>query len=267
MKQMSTWRIIGSTAAYHWFPHGAGGKPARVPKDIDLLTPAKVASDSPTTCLVDAQWHSAAEYLISINRDPVFLDPDLLLTLKVSHAHWDVKWSKTIWDVWFLQEAGAKLNMDAYDRLFKVWTEVHGAKKVNLKKPVAEFFIDAVRRKHDHEQLHELLAFNDRPMHERLRPDNLSVWCDAGLFNALSAEQQFQTALEELLVVAVERFDLDSTSTPIDILKAVNGAYHQLVTSMTTGWFARFLILNHCHLTSRMKSTWLPHLQSVLKHL
>lgn len=42
------WLIIGSTAMYHWFPD------ARKPKDLDLLTPAKITGNHGDICVVDA---------------------------------------------------------------------------------------------------------------------------------------------------------------------------------------------------------------------
>ena len=92
------WLIIGSVATYHWFPD------ARKPGDIDLLTEATISGNNSHICVVDSQWHDAAQELIDASRDKVFLDADLLFTLKVSHAEWDVKWKKTMFDIQFLQQ-------------------------------------------------------------------------------------------------------------------------------------------------------------------
>lgn len=255
------WRIIGSVAAYHWFPD------ARAPSDIDLLTPAKITGNLSTTCVVDAQWHDAAQYMIDINKDPVFLDPDSLLTLKVSHAHWDVKWNKTMFDVQFFKMKGCQVNMELYHKLFKVWEVVHGKKRVNMSKSMDVFFNDAVTRKYDHEELHKLVAFYDAPMHEQLRPDHGTAWCDVKRFDALSQDDKARVALEEIMAVAIERFQLTAKSPNSVKRCAMSNAYKKLCTSMTTGWFARFLILNQRELLFTRRDEWIPILNSALRNL
>jgi hypothetical protein len=250
--------IIGSMAMYHWFPD------ARVPADIDLLTPVEIKSSTPSVCLVDAQWHDVGDYIMEINKDKVFADPDVLFTLKVSHAHWNIKWEKTMYDVEFLRRKGCTLNMELYDRLFKVWTELHGKKRVNMNKPMTEFFKDAVVREYDHEYLHELVAFYDRPLHERLRTDKSTAWCDRELFENLSAEDQLKTALEEMMATAIERSSLKHGCKKSEVLTAMSRAHFQLCTSMTTGWFARFLILNRYKLLSENRELWTSQITKTL---
>ena len=258
---MKNWLIIGSTAAYHWFPDH------REPSDIDVLTPAKISGNHSTLCVVDAQWHTAAQYLIDLNSNPVFMDPDLLFTLKVSHAHWDVKFNKTLYDISFLKNHGAKLHTEAYQKLLPVWDAVHGKKFVNLNQPVERFFSDAVTREYNHERLHELVAFYDRPLHEQIRPDRGSAWCSKELFAGLSPEDQAKTALEEIMAVAIERGRLSTSSKRSEVLRAVHQSHHRLITSMTAGWFALYLILNARELLSDLRLTWEPVLLRALERL
>ena len=250
------WLIIGSVAQYHWFPE------ARTPGDIDLLTPAKFDDNA----VVDAKWHDVSQHIIDINRDPVFADPDTLYTLKVSHAHWNVHWKKTMFDIAFLSER-CKFNRELYDKLIKVWAEIHGQKKVNLNKPVKEFFTDQVEREYDHDQLHTLVAFNSKPMHEFIRPDLAKAWCCEEMFNTLTYERRLETALEEIMATAIERFCLTPHSTKIEILHAVHGCYFKLVTSMSTGWFSRFLIFNQNKLLIERKEKWMSKIISALNKL
>lgn len=256
-----TWLIIGSTATYHWFPD------YRQPKDIDILTPAEIRTSNSQICFVDAQWHDAAEFLIEQNKDKVFADPDTLFTLKVSHAHWNVKWDKTMWDIEFLKRKGCKLNTELYKKLFPVWVQVHGKKHVNMNQPMTEFFKDAVQREYDHEWLHELVAFYERPLHERLRSDLSTAWCSEDMFLELSRDDQCKTALEEMMATAIERSRLSTNSKQSEISVAMSRAHFQLCTSMTTGWFARFLILNRYELLSEYRKTWLPQMTKALSAL
>lgn len=255
------WLIIGSVATYHWFPD------ARKPSDIDLLTPAKISGNHSSVCVVDAQWHDAAQHIIEHNKDPVFADPDTLLTLKVSHAHWDVKWNKTMYDVNFFKKKGCQVNMDLYHKLFKVWESVHGKKRVNMRKSMDEFFKDAVDREYDHEDLHRLVAFYDAPLHERLRPDHGTAWCSEELFKSLSQDDQMRVAMEEIMATAIERYKLKPSDARSTRRIAMSGAFRRLCTSMTTGWFARFLILNQNELLNERKDEWMPVLNKALNSL
>lgn len=256
-----SWLIIGSVATYHWFPD------AREPSDIDLLTEATISGNKSRVCVVDSQWHYVAQELIDASTDKVFLDPDLLFTLKVSHAEWDIKWQKTMFDIQFLKSKGCKLNFRFLRKLQEVWKQVHGKKHVNMSQPMESFFNDAVSRAYDHEYLHELVAFNERPMHEKLRPDVGTAWCSQERFDLLSDEEQFETALEELMAVAIERSQLTTASRKSEKSIAMSKAYHKLVTSMTTGWFALFLILNRQEILHERKDKWMIKLNAALKIL
>ncbi len=256
-----TWLIIGSVAQYHWF------KDSRQPKDIDLLTPAKISGNSALVCVVDAQWHELADEIIKNNSDPTFATPNLLYTLKVSHAHWDIHFDKTLYDIKFLQDRGCELDVPLYHKLVKVWEKVHGEKLVNMNQRADTFWTDAVVRKYNHDHLHELVKFNDTPMHNLIRPKLDNTWCSEEMFNSLSEEQKACTCLEEMLVIAIERFNLTIKSSKIDRLKAIKKAHKKLCVSMTKGWFARYLIVNHFDLLIGRKTQSLQQLASALEKL
>jgi hypothetical protein len=251
------WLIIGSTAAYHWWPD------FREPKDLDLLTPTQIAAPG----VIDAQWHEVGEFIIAKNKDRVFADPNVLYTLKVSHAHWNVKWDKTMFDVHFMQNKGCELDMELYNKLIPVWERVHGPKRVNMAKTMDVFFKDAVIREYDHEWLHELVAFYDRPLHEVLRPDHGTAWCDVNKFNALTRDDQARCVLEETMATAIERSRLKVGMPDSRLREAMSKAHFQLCTSMTKGWFARFLILNRFDLLFTRKHEWMPVLKKALSAL
>jgi hypothetical protein len=259
---MSQWLITGSTAMYHWFPD------ARVPKDIDILTPATLKTSDSTICFVDSSWHEMGQFLIDWNEDPVFMDPESLLALKVSHAHWNIKWQKTMYDIDFLLQKGVTFNVMRYIHLFKVWESIHGKKQVNLAQTKEAFFTDAVPRKHDHDWLHEQVAFNAVPMYAKILTGGPTVMCSESKFNALPFEQQIETMLEELIVTAIERNPkLNSLSKPSEVLKAMSYAYMKCCTSITTGWFALFLILHHRVLFIERKQKWMSKIYHVLEKI
>lgn len=247
------WLITGSVAAHHWFP-----EVWTKASDVDFLSPVKIKSS--VDLHIDAQWHDVCAEIIERNSDEVFVDPDMLFTIKFSHAEWDIKWQKTMIDIWKFQKQGCVLHHDIIPRLKEVWKKVHGPKRVNLKQPVSEFFShDVVQRTYPHESVHEAVKFHSHPMHEMIRPDPTSVWCDVKLFEGLSFENQLRCAMEEIMVTAIERRKLTSQSGKSDIWAAITFAHRQLVVSMTTGWFNNFLILNAPIILSREKRDIMTH--------
>jgi len=230
--------ITGSVAAYHWFPD------FRIPNDVDFISKTSIHSSKPSQFNVESHWEEPFSKIIQYNVDPVFVDPEFLLTLKMSHFQWDIKWDKTKSDIMFLKNKGIKYNEELYLELVEHWKTVHKKKSVNLKQSVDTFFDDYVDRIYDHETVHSVVAFNDKPMHEVIRPDKDSVWCDKKLFDVLPETHKIHCFLEELIVTAIERGRLKAGCKKSEKLIAVNKAYKSLVTSMTSGWFTDFMIDN-----------------------
>jgi hypothetical protein len=239
--------IYGSEAVNHWFPDFP-----REPKDRDFIVLGvpynkehhfyEATNNTDNTAGIKFEYFSAKEldYVFEINSDPKYVDPDLLYTIKMSHSFWDVKWDKTIHDILFLQSKGCKLNRELYLKLYQLWTNVHRKKSVNMNKANSEFFKDKITRKFNHDFLHEQFAFYKRPLNETIRPDIDRTWCSEELFNKLSEEDKLKCALEEVYVIAYERFSIGNVPIKLSIIKALK----QLITTMTKGWFALYLVLH-----------------------
>lgn len=234
---MRKWVFIGSAAAHHWFPS------FREPHDIDVLSPVKVTSEKPSDLFVDTSWHDVAREIID-RSSSVFADPNILLTLKMSHASWPIFPAKTLSDIIFFKKAGILPINELIDPLKKVWTDEYGYRQVKMAVANEQFFADAVNRKIGHDTLHELLAFGAVPMHCKIRKDQTSPLCSKELFEALSFSEQIDCVLEEASVIAVERFNLSHSSRPSAVKIAFWKALQALATRLTTGWFNWFVIQN-----------------------
>lgn len=221
--------IFGSRAAKHWYPD------FREPKrDTDYISKLKEK-----TRFVEHHWIDSFQYVLERNSHPVFVDPDFLYTIKVSHAAWDIHWDKTMLDIKFFKSKGCKLDYVLLDMLYDEWCKIHGNKKVNLNKYNEEFFTDAVDRKYNHDQLHEHFKFYNEPLHTKIRQDLSKAFPSKKMFFSLKVEEQFKCALEEIYVVATERYILPKG---MPLKHAKYKAMKQLITSMTKGWFNLFLI-------------------------
>ncbi len=245
---MKTELIYGSTALKHWFPNFS-----REPSDLDIITYTNKENFnkgsyyskhiSPNT---EVYYINAFEYVLKYNTNDRFVDPNFLYTIKVSHAEYNIRWDKTMHDIIFLKEHGCTLDIALYNLLVKEWSVIHRAKKVNLDKSVDEFFTKQVTRVYNHDKLHQHFAFYDKPLHESIRPDLSKAWCSEELFNNLCHEDKIRCCLEEIYVVATERFYLNGIPPRTAKLRSIK----QLITTMTTGWFCLFMIENFKELLS-----------------
>jgi hypothetical protein len=160
----------------------------------------------------------------------------------MSHLSWDINWDKHMKSAIFLREKGAKLDKILYDSLMIAWSRVHSKKQVKMNVKNSDFFKENIQRKYDHEYLHEVFSFYDRPLNERIRKDLDSPLCSEELWNKLSEEDKFKCALEELMVLTSERFLLtDNKYLKMLISHARTKMLKQMIISTTTGWFNLYL--------------------------
>ena len=236
--------IIGSRAARYWFPD------FREPQDWDYLW------EGPTQRLkldggVIEEYHNVDElqgnrivYDRTVASGVDFAAPELLYTLKLSHIFFvPVHTDKTLHDLKFFQMKGVKHDEELYQILYKDFEAFHGRRKAMLKKGNEEFFQDKVKRKYVHDDLHRAVAYYDEPMFEKIKPDRSQAYCSEKMFDNLSFSDKIKLCREEIAVVALERVMI-----PKDFrcsrLGAWNQAVKQLLTSMTKGWFPKFIAMN-----------------------
>lgn len=224
--------IYGSTAIKHWYPDYP-----RTPKDLDIITD-KAKRNSPK---VEHYWIPEFEYLKEHNQDPRYVDPDFLFTIKVSHAAWNLNWVKHMKDIHFLQDKGCQLDKAFYDSLFKAWERIHSGKTFSFDKKAEDFFKDNVSRKYQHDDLHEIFKFHVEPLYKSILKEPGSALCLESKFLELSEEKKIQVALEEICVIAYERYIIPGK---LDFIRAIRRATQDMITHMSKGWFNLFLILN-----------------------
>lgn len=221
--------IYGSTAIKYWYPDYS-----KIPKDLDVITNKEFKSSKE----IEYYWMKEFEYLTE-NKDWRYVDPNSLLTIKLSHLSYDINWDKHMKDVIFLKSKGCIIDLKFYKILMKWWEKVHWKSKVNLNKINSEFFQKKITRKFDHDWLHEQVAFYDRPLHESIREDLDSPQCSEKLFAALTSKKKLECALEELYVLTLERFIFVDKPLPLNFAKTK--MLKQMITSTTKWWFNLFL--------------------------
>lgn len=228
--------IFGSQAAKHWYPD------FREPKDTDLMS-----ESGKTERQEQHYWVPTFSEIISRNKDPMYIEPQFLYTIKCSHFKWDIHWQKTANDIIFFQRKGLELDKELYKKLHADFIKIHGRKWGTLKGKTSEsFFMDAVKRAYNHDDLHECVAIYDKPLYFQIlkNPETDSVECSEEKFNKLSNKDQILLIQEEVWVTALERYLI-----PNDFKYSQNLAYSQslkkLITTMSSGWFSLAIIENY----------------------
>lgn len=225
--------LIGSQAARHYF------EDFRDPKDTDYLIDGIAHRENAV------EYHpvigKGVRRIYEENKDIASVSH--LYTLKVSHCFWNINWDKTMYDIKFFQSKETPLDCKLFKQLYADWANYHNAKKVNLKKSNEDFFTDSVERKYVHDDLHEAIAYNDRPVYEMIKKNLSQATVEYDAFLKLSNQQKIQLCREEIYVTALERF-LIPNDFKFSVLTAYVRACKLLLTSMTKGWFPKFIALH-----------------------
>ena len=175
--------------------------------------------------------------------------PDLttLYTVKLSHAQFNVHHTKTLHDLYKFQQAGCTdVDETLHKMLYDFWLTVHknNKKMVRLQQPTEKFFNKNIDRKYVHDTIHDAIKFFDKPMYKYIQKDGSDVMVDKEKFNALEHDKKIKLALEETSVIALERILIPNNFT-LNPKHAQSIAFSKLVTTMSKGWFPKFMLENY----------------------
>ena len=166
------------------------------------------------------------------DREPTM---DEMLTLKVSHAIYDIKWQKTMSDIRFLQIKGHKTIPELLSNLREHWKKVHGKQhRTDFEVEPGKFFEDRVKRKTDHDELHRLI--NPSPTYLGMIENGVTP--NEELFRNMPDVDRTEVLFEEAFVLAIERF------SNLPDMTAYNRAQNLLVTTLHPTWLADEVIKN-----------------------
>lgn len=124
---------------------------------------------------------------------------------------------------------------------------------------------DYVTKKYDHDWLHEQVAFYDKPLYLRLKYANKMelAWCERELFEDLTHEEKLECVLEEVMVIALERFLIPGIEHGSKI--AFQKSLKKVCTTLCSGWFRDFAIDNWDQLRTMCDKDKLDRLKQTLK--
>ena len=161
----------------------------------------------------------------------------MLAMIKRSHLWRDHFWDKHItqYHKVFSKHAYA-YNTDLLNERIKLTKEAYPQPQPSLDKSNEEFFNDAVKKVYDHDFIHELAAYYDKPLYLRLKSDMDRAWCRKPLWDKLSHEEQVKCVAEETYVIATERY-LVRNDWDYPVKKAYFEALKKVCTTLTSGFF------------------------------
>jgi hypothetical protein len=208
--------------------------------------------------------------------DGAYTDPEevrvppleILYTIKLSHAQFNIHHAKTLHDLYLFQKSGYDtVDEKLHDMLYNFWVTIHrnNKKHVRLNQPAQKFFNGKVQRKYEHDSIHDAVKFYDKPLYKYIHKDGSDVMVDKKKFDALDEEKKIRLALEETSVIALERI-LIPNDFKMNPKSAQMMAFNQLVTSMTKGWFPKFMLHNYKKIRDQFGYDYVERFESN-KHL
>ena len=232
------------------------------PSDIDYWT-----DDESITSIQGEDWkYHPTNILTLIPTEEGVATPDAVYTIKCSHLGWDVHWDKTKADVLWLKAKGCVIVPDLYDRLVERWCDIHGDKSfLSLNQSKEQFFTDKVDYKFDHDHLHELVSYPNRPMYESVLKEGESVAIDKSKFDDLEFGSQVRMFREEITVIACERWLLnDYWKGKVSWYQAYMWSLKKTITNLTKGWATSFIVINLEHFI-KPDFTYFKHLLTTIE--
>lgn len=251
--------IVGSTALSKFNLN------RREPKDLDIWT------DCEDDLKGKEDSHLIPKDILDIvpvvEIDNIFYaTPDAIYTIKMSHFEYQIHWQKTKLDVLWLKSNGCKLIPELYNKLKEHWKTVHGNKEfLSLMQTKEDFFTDNVEYLVEHDHLHELVAYPNKPMYTNCLKDNHEVLIDKDKFDKMPFEDRVRMFREEITVIAAERWLINSYFRgKISWYRAYMLSLEKTVTRLTKGFASEFIIMNIEHFITP-KYEYFKHMLEVLE--
>lgn len=181
--------------------------------------------------------------------------PEVLMAVKKSHLSAPLKnWDKHIIDYHFLKNKGVSVygqfDWNVYTPRLYETSERWSTKAAKLDMTNEEFFDKSepkVKRYFVHDDIHQAIAYYQKPLFTNMKKDQSKAACDVHLFQALSPLDKIRAVREEAFSIALERRVIPAImdSKPFDQTEALKYALFRICTTLTGGWFRGFTQENY----------------------
>jgi hypothetical protein len=266
----SDWDIIGTKAEMDFFLlrwKDAKVKESGFPGKYHITLPTGIkiefdATNNLSNHLLNAQLNSCKPVTVKIEDFKVlFFVPsqETLFQIKRSHANFDVHFMKTIMDVrammkqWNITDPAAERQHNFYHARHDEAKARFGKRqeRIKLAKTNEAFFKGGEKlRTYVHDDLHRAVASEDRPLFEKCKVDLESAFVSKDIFfNKFTQEQRLNMAMEESMVIALEREYIPNRKegqlpTERMALDMYRKGMLKEIKDLSKGWFQDFMIDN-----------------------
>lgn len=197
---------------------------------------------------IDYIWYGKSSKWIEYHQMiPIYkqeLSGDDLYTLKVSHTIRKKNFIKHMKDCIFLKNKWCKLTSDlnyllAYRDGYH-WPRI----KFNFNQDNESFFKDNITRKYDHDWLHKQCSFWLEPAYERIKDDLSLADVNLDLFDMQYPIHKDWISMEEVLVIALERYNNKKPQTAIHLAaeKCITELYPDIIATYCVDNYERLFI-------------------------
>ena len=156
------------------------------------------------------------------------------------------------------------LDMEFLEKRIALTKEQFPQGNPNLMQSKEDFFDDAVPKVYDHDYLHELVAYYDKPLYTRLLRNTSLAWCERDKWNTLTNSDKALCVAEEVQVIAIERF-LISKNWDYPCKLAYMKALEKVCTTLCSGWFRDFAIDNYPEILNLFGESRILRVKSILQ--
>jgi hypothetical protein len=265
--------LIGSRALEYWSPNFK----CKPNADWDIISLREIVDDTKriewhhfnALGSSDLQRYASDEYIEIAGQRVYIVNPIGLTIIKRSHLWRDLSFQKHITH-YHKHLARFRAGFTEVDELIlenrtKLTMAAYPQGHPSLKKSVEDFFDDYVEKKYNHDYLHELVAYHDKPLYTQLQRNSSSAWCDKDLWDKLSKDDKIKCVAEEAQVIAIERFLVPSNwnyAPRHAYLKALD----KVCTTLCSGWFRDFAIDNYPEIFNLCDTIKFDNIRKELEH-
>jgi hypothetical protein len=230
--------------------------------DIDIIVPDDTPLDKETLKEYIKEFTKTPDKRVEVHTWPkdlydiyekVYNEDSIkaLYTCKLSHSFFNKSfWFKTERDLaWFETNKLNRIDEYLFDKLYEYWKVFHNddKSKINLDQPNDTFFNNRVPYKYEHDSLHKALAiYPGYPLYQFFKEDKSKALISKKLWDKAHRDWKLRLCIEELSVITLERFVLTGLET--NVTKAWLLATKNLVTTMSKGFFPKFIMSNRLEL-------------------
>lgn len=176
------------------------------------------------------------------------MDTTGLYICKRSHLHRPIKFARHIMQFQEIRALNPYLNdldREVLINRTKLTKEKFGDRTPKLNKTNDEFFDDFVSKYYIHDELHEIMAFGDQPVYEKLKHNPDLATCEKSLWLKLTYEEKNNCVTEEARVIALERFIIPKLilgQAHMPPTFAFDKSLEKICTTLTSGYFRDWAI-------------------------